>query len=127
MMKSRNTKFRELQEMVNKFPKTLNEAIQFNEIDDEELMSTDNDEDFDEMDNEPTQPQMAQNDDMNVEEFIDDIRKKSLKGMAQLADNPDDPRYEILKRIWQTCDKAHSDQQQRNNDNRQPQRMNGKY
>ena len=38
-------------------------------------------------------------------DIVDDIRKKSLKGMAQLADNPDDERYQLLKKIWQICDK----------------------
>ena len=36
---------------------------------------------------------------------IGDWGKKSLKGMAQLADNPDDERYQLLKKIWQICDK----------------------
>ena len=42
---------------------------------------------------------------LNVEQFVDDIRKKSLRGMAQLAENPDDERYQLLKKIWQICDK----------------------
>ena len=37
---------------------------------------------------------------------IDDIRKMSLRAMAELADNPQDRYYENLKRIWQLCDKA---------------------
>lgn len=49
---------------------------------------------------------------MDVKAFIDDIRKKSLRGMAQLADTPDDPLYDVLKRIWQTCDKAYNDQKE---------------
>lgn len=44
-------------------------------------------------------------DSLNVEQFVDDIRKKSLRGMAQLAENPDDERYQLLKKIWQICDK----------------------
>ena len=47
----------------------------------------------------------GEGDALNVEEFVDDIRKKSLRGMAQLADNPDDERYQLLKKIWQICDK----------------------
>ena len=49
---------------------------------------------------------------MDVKAFIDDIRKKSLKGMAQLAETPDDPSYETLKRIWQICDKSYADNKQ---------------
>ena len=47
----------------------------------------------------------GEDDALNVEQFVDDIRKKSLRGMAQLADNPDDERYQLLKKIWQICDK----------------------
>lgn len=47
----------------------------------------------------------GEGDALNVEQFVDDIRKKSLRGMAQLAENPDDERYQLLKKIWQICDK----------------------
>jgi len=64
--------------------------------------------------------------------FVDDIRKKSLKGMAQLADNPDDERYQLLKKIWQICDKKPEQQTAFSNPNSQqgamqgnPQQING--
>lgn len=47
----------------------------------------------------------GEGDALNVEQFVDDIRKKSLRGMAQLAETPDDERYQLLKKIWQICDK----------------------
>ena len=86
-----------------KMPKTINEAINFEE----------SEPDY-EMDREPEmEPEHEEGEHgMDVMAFVDEIRKKSLKGMAQLADKPDDPLYEILKRIWQTCDKAYSDQKQ---------------
>lgn len=31
--------------------------------------------------------------------------------MAELADTPEDPNYENLKRIWQLCDKAVNEKQ----------------
>lgn len=47
----------------------------------------------------------SEGDALNVEQFVDDIRKKSLRGMAQLAETPEDERYQLLKKIWQICDK----------------------
>ena len=85
----------------SRIPKSINEAINFNDDmyeDDDEMMG-----------NEETpinEPEHKENDsEMDVMEFVDDIRKKSLRGMAQLADNPDDERYQLLKKIWQICDK----------------------
>lgn len=89
-------------------PKSLNEMMEFNE-------SVPMEEPMDEP--EPDAPAHEEPEEeaptgMDVKAFIDDIRKKSLKGMAQLADNPDDPNYDILKKIWQICDKAYNDQKQ---------------
>lgn len=91
-----------IQKVSSRIPKTINEAMDFNGDmyeDDEELMNGD-----DEMMDEPEKPEKSESQ-MDVMEFVDDIRKKSLRGMAQLADNPDDERYQLLKKIWQICDK----------------------
>lgn len=40
-----------------------------------------------------------------VATFFDDIRKKSLLGMAELADYPNSMEYEQMKKLWQLCDK----------------------
>jgi len=90
-----------------KTPKTINEALSF-ETDDDLIAS-------DEMDDVQTEPEMGhepeiQQGKMNVEEFVDDIRKKALKGMAELADEPESQSYQILKKIWQICDKKPEDQ-----------------
>lgn len=92
-----------IQKVSSRIPKSINEAINFNDDmyeDDDELM---NGEDGDSVVNEP-EPEEHESG-MDVMEFVDDIRKKSLRGMAQLADNPDDERYQLLKKIWQICDK----------------------
>lgn len=98
-----------IKNMSSKMPKTINEALNFNEVDDyDEEMTDDSLIVDDEIDNEKVvnkQEDMQKEDEMDVVAFVDDIRKKSLKGMAQLADNPDDERYLLLKKIWQLCDK----------------------
>ena len=89
-------------------PKTLNETIGFNES----VPMQEMEEPIEEPEQEipaHEEPEEAPSG-MDVKAFIDDIRKKSLKGMAQLADNPDDPNYDTLKKIWQICDKAYNDQ-----------------
>lgn len=92
-------------------PKTINEALHFNEEDD--MMPQDDTQD---MRHNYSQYQRddasMRSDDMSPEELINDIRKKALCAMAKLADTPDDTNYEILKRIWTFCDRAMSDKQE---------------
>ena len=94
---------KKLKNISSKLPKTINEAINFNEDDDMNMMD-DEPMEYEPMGDEPMEEPQADNG-MDVMAFVDDIRKKSLKGMAQLADNPDDERYQLLKKIWQICDK----------------------
>jgi len=107
----------EMQSLVKSMPKTLNEMINFEGADDElggyeEGMPEEDPEDA---------PEEPKEDTMDVMAFVDDIRKKSLKGMASLAENPDDERYQLLKKIWQICDKKPEQQTAFNNPNMQQQ------
>lgn len=124
-----NENIDQLKRISSKMPKTINEAITF-EDDGEDVMNGGDVAD-DEMIDEP-QPEKPQDNGMDVMAFVDDIRKKSLKGMAQLADNPDDERYQLLKKIWQICDKKPEQQTAFSNPNNQqgnmqgnPQQLNG--
>ena len=89
-----NENISSMKKMSSKMPKTINEAINFNEdgMEDQETEMMD-----DEMLDEPEQHEEPQESGMDVMAFVDDIRKKSLKGMAQLADNPDDERYQLFE------------------------------
>jgi hypothetical protein len=49
-------------------------------------------------------------------ELVDTIRKMALKGMGELAENPESEEYQILKKVWQFCEKKPN-----NNNNNQPQ------
>lgn len=104
MTKNINTTLNEMKSISRAMPKTIKEAIDFER--DEDMGYDDEMDAPQEMEREMPQKEES----MDISQFIDDIRKKALKGMAQLADNPDDPNYECLKRIWQVCDKAYSDQ-----------------
>lgn len=94
-------------------PKSINEALNFEDFEgDDEMMGDD-----EMIDNH--EEEKHEDTGMDVMAFVDDIRKKSLKGMAQLADNPDDERYQLLKKIWQICDKKPEQQTAFSNPNQQ--------
>ncbi len=101
MKKTVKQNISEMKRLSSRIPKTINEAINFQEDDDLEMQ----DEPMDGIDAEEPMDEPKEESGMDVMAFVDDIRKKSLKGMAQLADNPDDERYQLLKKIWQICDK----------------------
>ena len=113
MKKKEITNLQKIQHIAKKFPKTINEAIQFEggDIENDEYDDMDLTEPEQEMEPEkPSGPEV-----MDVAKFIDDIRKQSLKGMAQLSDNPEDEQYQLLKKIWQICDKKPEQQGQKPN------------
>ena len=105
-----------IKKISNNMPKSINEAINFNSpCEEEEDALVD-----DEVEDIPTEEPEMGNEEMPVEnnvnekakKLIDDIRKMSLRAMAELADTPECPEYENLKRIWQLCDKAVSEKQE---------------
>ena len=53
---------------------------------------------------------MTPNEKLN--KLLADIRKMSINGLAKLADNPDDPNYEMLKKIFLMLDKAVTEKQE---------------
>jgi hypothetical protein len=117
MKKTVKQNISEMKRLSSRIPKTINEAINFQEDDDLEMQ----DEPMDDIDAEKPMDEPKEESGMDVMAFVDDIRKKSLKGMAQLADNPDDERYQLLKKIWQICDKK-PEQQTAFNRPEQPQK-----
>lgn len=119
----------EIQGMIGKV-KTINEAIQFNEDDFDNQFGG---EETTEPEQEPVAASAEQAvgaeggdevatggvnlDKMKPEEpteedglrelgEVDTIREIALKGMIKLCKNPEDERYQALKKIFQFCDKA---------------------
>ena len=122
MKKTVKKNITEMQNLVKNMPKTINEVLSFDGTDggldyeDEEIPA----EETGEIAEEP-----KEDGGMDVMAFVDDIRKKSLKGMASLAENPDDERYQLLKKIWQICDKKPEQQTAFNNPNNPAPGQNG--
>ena len=114
MIKKTSNKLSAIKKISSKMPKTINEAINFNED------MAYGDEDIDVMDDEPMEEPMEEPMDAPIEEpqgagaekLLADIRKMSINGLAKLADNPDDPNYEMLKKIFLMLDKAVTEKQE---------------
>jgi hypothetical protein len=100
------TNIKRIKNISSKMPKTINEAINFNEDDNMDYDMMDDDMDYQET------PMREPSNDMDAEALLSDIRKKAINGMAKLADTPEDPNYEMLKKIFLMLDKAVSEKQE---------------
>ena len=113
-MKNNNSNnIKMIQKMSSRIPKSINEAINFNdnvayENEDIEMM----DEPMEEPIEEPIESPVEEPQDMGADKLLADIRKMSINGLAKLADNPDDPNYEMLKKIFLMLDKAVTEKQE---------------
>ena len=109
-----------IQEMVSHV-KTLNEAIQFGDDYDDEQMSPMNTPEDGDVPMSPDGNDYAEGgkalgkvetEEPDPEEGlrelgeVDQIREIALRGMIKLCKNPEDDRYQALKKIFQFCDKA---------------------
>lgn len=41
----------------------------------------------------------------SIDSYVDHIRKYALNGLSELCDNPESEEYQMLKKIFQMCDK----------------------
>ena len=100
--------------LASKMPKTLNEAINFNEVNDiEEPMEEPIDSEVMPQEDIPMEEPMEEPaEEVGANNLLADIRKMSINGLAKLADNPDDPNYEMLKKIFLMLDKAVTEKQE---------------
>lgn len=90
--------------------KMLKEAMSFCEDDDIDAMAPEMEPEMP-MDNEIPDEEMPMEDEIgpetqgSVDSYIDHIRKYSLNGLSALCDNPESEEYQMLKKIFQMCDK----------------------
>lgn len=97
----------------SKMPKTLNEALNFNEdINDVDMNIEDNEEQPLDVPQEEETP-AVNNASEKAKKLIDDIRKMALRAMAELADTPEDESYIMLKKVWSTVDRKQEQQQEK--------------
>ena len=106
----------EMKNLVKNMPKTINEIISF-EGNDADLEGFEEETpeqgplDEPEVEEEPDQITASE----HAAQLIDDIRKKALRAMADLADTPEDENYIMLKKVWQMTDRKPEQQQQNQN------------
>ena len=108
----KNININNIKKLSSRIPKSINEAINFNDI--EMMENEEMDMMYDEAMEEPIEEPIvnSESSDISADELINDIRKKALKAMANLADTPEDPNYEVLKKIFMMLDKAVSEKQE---------------
>lgn len=115
MKKTVKKNISEMKNLVKNMPKTINEMINFNDVSEEgyedEEIPEEGPLDEPEVEEEPDQITASE----HAAQLIDDIRKKALRAMADLADTPEDENYIMLKKVWQMTDRKPEQQQQNQN------------
>ena len=109
MKKNTPNNLKAIKNISSKMPKSINEAINFN---DDMAYESEDMEMMDEPMEEPMEEPIEEPQEMGAEKLLADIRKMSINGLAKLADNPDDPNYEMLKKIFLMLDKAVTEKQE---------------
>lgn len=104
MKKSFITDINEINKNIQEAEKMLKESMSFCEDDSAEEFDVETDIPTSEVeaeinDEEPVVANSA------VDSYIDHIRKYTLNGLAALCDNPESEEYQMLKKIFQMCDK----------------------
>ena len=90
-----------INENINEVEKLLKESMSF--YNEDEFDSRDNETINDDDDDIENDSQITKSE--NIESYIDNIRKYSLNGLSALCDTPDSEEYQMLKKIFQMCDK----------------------
>ena len=106
-MKKNLIEIRKINNLIKKLSK-LNESLSFDGdiMEDDDSFNDINDEsEIVKPDNIENKPEISN----TCDDLVDKIRKMALSGMSDLAENTDNPNYEILKKIWQFCDKKIAD------------------
>ena len=112
MEKNVKDSLKKMKSLVKHMPKTINEAIDFND-DGVEMGVNDSYDGVPETEGAPegvvsgveTEENVMNGASERAKQLIDDIRKKALRAMAELADTPEDENYIMLKKVWQMTDR----------------------
>ena len=101
MKKEFKNNIKTINENIKEVEKLLKESMNFYE---EDSMEDENLNDFDEEEFEPTEMnEPVEN--KNIDSYVDHIRKYALNGLSALYENPESEEYQMLKKIFQMCDK----------------------
>jgi hypothetical protein len=110
MKKEFKNNIKTINENIKEVEKLLKESMNFYE---EDSMEDENLNDFDEEEFETTEmDEPVENnietpsiENKNIDSYVDHIRKYALNGLSALCENPESEEYQMLKKIFQMCDK----------------------
>ena len=107
MKKSFINNIEEINKNIKEAESLLRESMSFYEDENEEFDSETFDTEEEVVDNvDEIEPEAnLTNANGNIESYVDHIRKYSLNGLSALCDNPESEEYQMLKKIFQMCDK----------------------
>lgn len=104
MKKSFITDINEINKNIKEAEKMLKESMGF--CSEDSIEDTEMEEEPIEQEIDPETPEITPVETNNaVDSYIDHIRKYTLNGLAALCDNPESEEYQMLKKIFQMCDK----------------------
>lgn len=104
MKKSFITDINEINKNIKEAENMLKESMGF--CSEESMEDTEMEEEPMEQEIEPEMSEITPVETNNaVDSYIDHIRKYTLNGLAALCDNPESEEYQMLKKIFQMCDK----------------------
>lgn len=110
MKKEFKNNIKTINENIKEVEKLLKESMNFYEEDsmEDENLNDFNEEEFEttEMD-EPVENNIETPsiENKNIDSYVDHIRKYALNGLSALCENPESEEYQMLKKIFQMCDK----------------------
>lgn len=107
-MKKKFNDIEKINENIKDVEMLLKEAMNFCEDDsmEDEDMEDESFEDEDMEDFEDDDTEDFEDDDIDESDsYIDHIRKYALNGLSALCDNPESEEYQMLKKIFQMCDR----------------------
>ena len=90
--------FKQIKDMTNKI-RSMNESINFGDAYQEDFGQED-------IPYQAAEEQELENEVADPSSAVNQIREIALKGMVALCKTPEDPQYEVLKQIFNYCDKA---------------------
>lgn len=104
------SEFDKIYNQINNYKQMLNEAYTL----DDEIASDEADPTVDDVEALPSEDVANEDNSLNgeadIENIINNIRELTLQGIQAYAQDVQNPRYELLKKIWLLCDKCLSDE-----------------
>lgn len=95
----------EMKQLLSK-PKLTVENMIFSDVNEEDFEKPDEFNDGYEEEKEVETVPEESGSEVDVTDTINKIRQMALQAIAKLADNPTSKQYDIMKRIWNICDKS---------------------